>query len=154
MKTWMKWLWGISLDVVALAIGAVSGIVAFAAWSEGTLAQYWSFRAGWMAAPALAIALVSAGALRDAAWHCWLRFGLLEAVSVLLIWAVPGSPYVAGTRVNETHVLFSAAMLLDATVYGLGLFLMSRYMKRRPPGAPAVRRLPTKQLPATTNGAP
>ncbi|WP_140876072.1 hypothetical protein [Myxococcus xanthus] len=149
MKTWVKWLWGISLDVVVLGVGAVASFVAFAAWSEGTLTQYWTFRVGFMAAPAMVIALISAGALRDAAWHCWLRFGLFETVSVLLVWAVPGSPYVAGTRVSETNVLFSLAVLLDVAVYGRGLFLMNRFMRRRSRGPSVERRVQTKRLPST-----
>lgn len=149
MKTWVKWAWGIALDVVVLGVGAVASIIAFSAWSEGTLTQYWTFRAGLMAAPALVIALISAGALRDAAWHCWLRFGLFEAASVLLVWAVPGRPYVAGTRVSETNVLFSLAVLLDVAVYGLGLFLMNRVMRRQARGPSAESHVQTKRLPTT-----
>ncbi|AKQ65395.1 hypothetical protein A176_002307 [Myxococcus hansupus] len=131
MKTKGRLFLGIALDVVVLVGGAVASFVAFWAWSEGTLSQFWQFRAMLMMAPALVVALLSSGALRDARWRCWLRFMFFEAMSLFLLVAIPVEHFGPGPRLGESALHFGLAPLADAAIHGLGLTLMNYVLRRR-----------------------
>ncbi len=131
MRSKVRLYLGIALDVVALAGGTLASFLAFWAWSEGTLPQFWQLRALLMMGPMLAVALLSAGALRDPPWRCWLRLMLFEALSLCLFFTVPVEHFGPGLRPSESALHFGLAPLVDAAIYVFALAGMNRLMRRR-----------------------
>ncbi|WPB72950.1 hypothetical protein KYC5002_28285 [Archangium violaceum] len=122
----MKWLrqhvGGILFDGACLVLGYAATFLAFWAWYEGTLEQFWSFRLVLSTPLALLIALASTLLRHDAAWRCWLRFALFECLmlqlfvdSVLRDWRWSNANY------REHSMQFLLTLLLNAVVYAVGL---------------------------------
>lgn len=134
MKRGTRRLVSIGLDVLCLVVGFPVTLLALLADYEGTLSQFWFIRLLLGTTLVLVTGFVSSVLPGEGMLHKWVRFALLELLTLQLT-----AEFIvrqgAGPTSFETTVL---PLLVDAAVYGVGLQL--RHLFARAPGPTGLSR--------------